>query len=114
MEYASKGVANTALGLSIGALGSEALTGGKRIGMGTYATLAMDGSTAKIQKCLKHPAVDILDIQDENGQIDLDRIRSAVLPMMETEKLELTIPLIGTFRLDKNDIDQLCRYIQEA
>lgn len=28
MEYASKGVANTALGLSIGALGVEALTGG--------------------------------------------------------------------------------------
>lgn len=90
------------------------LTGGKRIAMGAYAALAMDGATGEIQKWMKHPAIAILGIQDENGLIDLDRIRSAVLPMMETEKIELPLPLIGTFKLDRNDIDQLCRYIQEA
>ena len=90
------------------------LTGGKKIALGAYATLAVDGAEKELQKWLKHPAIAMLGIQDEAGLLNMDRIRGAVMPMMETEKLELPLPLIGTFKLDRNDIDQLMQYIQEG
>lgn len=134
MEYASKGVGNTALGLSIGALGVELLNGGLggllgNVGgrtaaadtaammapvMGAYTALAMDGAERELQKWMKHPAIAMLNLQDESGLLNLDRVRSAVMPMMENEKIELALPLIGTFRLDRNDIDELFRYVQEG
>lgn len=90
------------------------LTGGRRIAMGAYANLLVDRKIEELQKLLKYPFIAVLCIQDENGLIDLERVRSAVLPMMETEKIDLPIPVIGLFTLDKNDVDKLCRYIQEA
>lgn len=90
------------------------LSGGKRIALGAYTALAVDGAEKELQKWMKHPAIAMLNIQDENGLLNLDRIRSAVIPMMETEKIELALPLIGTFRLDRNDIDELFRYVQEG
>lgn len=90
------------------------LTGARRIAMGAYTALAMDGAEREFQKWMKHPAIAMLNLQDESGLINMDRLRSAVMPMMETEKLEMELPLIGTFRLDRNDVDELFRYVQEG
>lgn len=90
------------------------LTGGKRIALGAYTALAMDGAEKELRKWMRHPAIAMLNLQDENGFLNLDRIRSAVMPLMETEKIELALPLIGTFRLDRNDIEQLFQYVQEG
>lgn len=90
------------------------LTGGKRVALGAYTALSMDGAERELQKWMKHPAIAMLNLQDESGLLNLDRVRSAVMPMMENEKIELALPLIGTFRLDRNDIDELFRYVQEG
>ena len=89
------------------------LPGGKGIGSGIMLALIMEGSREKVLAMREHPAVKLMQIMDEQGNIDLDRLYNAARPKFEN-KLSVSVPLIGELKFDQNDVDKLYKYIQEA
>ena len=87
--------------------------GGKGIGAGIALALIMDGGRSRILALREHPAVKLMQIMDEQGNIDLDRLYNAARPKFEN-KLSVSVPFIGELRFDQNDVDKLYKYIQEA
>lgn len=87
---------------------------GKGIGAGIALALLMDGGKGRILQLREHPAVQLMGIMDESGNVDLDRLYSAARPKVDGQKLPVTIPIIGELRFDVNDLDKLYKYIQEA
>lgn len=86
---------------------------GKGIGAGIALALIMDGGKAQLLKLRENPAVQMMGVMDEDGNIDLDRLYNAARPRFEN-KLTVSVPLLGDLRFDQNDVDKLYRYIQEA
>ena len=89
------------------------LPGGKGIGAGIALALIMDGGRSRILALRDHPAVKLMQIMDEQGNIDLDRLYNAARPKFEN-KLSVSVPFIGELKFDQNDVDKLYKYIQEA
>lgn len=89
------------------------LPGGKGIGAGIALALIMDGGRSRILALREHPAVKLMQIMDEQGNIDLDRLYNAARPKFEN-KLSVSVPFIGELKFDQNDVDKLYKYIQEA
>lgn len=89
------------------------LPGGKGIGAGIALALIMDGGRSSILALREHPAVKLMQIMDEQGNIDLDRLYNAARPKFEN-KLSVSVPFIGELKFDQNDVDKLYKYIQEA
>nr|DAW49114.1 MAG TPA: hypothetical protein [Caudoviricetes sp.] len=89
------------------------LPGGKGIGAGIMLALIMEGSREKILALREHPAVKLMQIMDEQGNIDLDRLYNAARPKFEN-KLSVSVPFIGELKFDQNDVDKLYKCIQEA
>lgn len=89
------------------------LPGGKGIGAGIALALIMEGSREKLLSLREHPAVKLMQIMDEQGNIDLDRLYNAARPKFEN-KLSVSVPFIGELKFDQNDVDKLYKYIQEA
>ena len=73
----------------------------------------MDGGRSRILALREHPAVKLMQIMDEQGNIDLDRLYNAARPKFEN-KLSVSVPFIGELKFDQNDVDKLYKYIQEA
>ena len=86
---------------------------GKGIGAGIALALIMDGGKAQLLKLRENPAVKMMQIFDDAGNIDLDKLYNAARPRFEN-KLTVSVPLLGDMRFDQNDVDKLYRYIQEA
>ena len=87
---------------------------GKGIGAGIAMALLMDGGKAQILQLREHPAVQLMGIMDESGNVDLNRLYNAARPKVDGQKLPVAIPIIGELRFDVNDLDNLYKYIQEA
>lgn len=87
---------------------------GKGIGAGIALALIMDGGKSRILALKDHPAVQMMGIMDDEGNIDLDRLYNAARPRFDGQKLPITVPIIGELRFDVSDLDKLYRYIQEA
>lgn len=90
------------------------LPGGKGIGAGIMLALIMEGSREKILALRENPAVKMMQIFDDAGNIDLDKLYNAARPRFDGQKLPVTVPIIGELRFDVSDLDKIYRYIQEA
>lgn len=89
------------------------LDGFRKIGLGVYSALAANNIVAVAMKYKDHPAVAVLGIVDENGNVDIDKLYQSVIPMFANgEKQRIDIPMIGELRLDKMDIEKLYHYIK--
>ena len=86
---------------------------GKGIGAGIMLALIMEGSREKILALRENPAVKMMQIFDDAGNIDLDKLYNAARPRFDGQKLPITVPIIGELRFDVSDLDKLYRYIQE-
>lgn len=87
---------------------------GKGIGAGIMLALIMEGSREKILALRENPAIKMMQIFDDAGNIDLDKLYNAARPRFDGQKLPVTVPIIGELRFDVSDLDKLYRYIQEA
>lgn len=87
---------------------------GKGIGAGIALALIMDGGKERLLKLKEHPAVQLMGVMDDGGNIDIERLYNAARPKMDGQKLPVTVPILGELRFDVGDIDKLYRYIQEA
>lgn len=89
------------------------LTGFRRIGLGAYTVLAAQNITTVAQQYLQLPAVAVLGIADSENRIDVDKLYQAVVPgFANGEKVDINIPLIGNFAIDRSDIEKLYKYMK--
>lgn len=87
---------------------------GKGIGAGIALALIVDGGKDRLMKLREHPAVQLMGVMDESGNIDIDRLYNAARPKMDGQKLPVDVPILGELRFDIGDLDNLYRYIKEA
>lgn len=89
------------------------LDGMKKVGLGIYAGLAGNNISTLISKYAHHPAVEVMGIIDDAGNIDLDAVYQAALPLFSNgQRVPINIPLIGTLTVDKTDLDKLYQYMK--
>ena len=89
------------------------LPGGKGIAAGVMLALIMESGKEKLLALRENPAMQMMQVLDENGNIELDRLYSAARPRFEN-KLAVSVPLLGELRFDQGDVDKLYKYMQEA
>lgn len=89
---------------------------GKKVALGIYVMLAAQNMETKAMKYVKHPAVSILEVVDENGNVDVDKLYQAVVPNFNAgQKVPIQIPIINmAYNLDMTDIEKIYKYIKEA
>ena len=78
-----------------------------------YIELAQSNATNAVLELKKHPAVSILGIFDEAGNIDETRLYT-VLSGLFADKRTFDIPMIGTFTFSKADVDKLFDMMRSA
>ena len=78
---------------------------GKGIGAGILLALVMEGGKEKILALREHPAVKMMGVMDENGNVDVEKL--------DGKKLPVNVPIIGELRFDVNDLDRLYSMVQE-
>lgn len=60
---------------------------GKGIGAGIVLALIMDGGKEQVLKLRDNPAVQMMHVMDDTGNIDLDRLYNIARPKMDGQKL---------------------------
>lgn len=91
------------------------LTGARRLGLGVWAGLAAAGLGKAVERYKDHPAVQMLDILQEDGTVDLDKVYQTALPLFQGgEKYAFSLPVIGEMTVDRSDLEKLYQYIKEA
>lgn len=89
------------------------LTGGKKIALGIYAGLAAENMEKIISQYRESPAVKMLNIFDDAGNVDIDRLYNQAAKMFPSgEKQMLHIPMIGDLTVDRSDVEKLYNYIR--
>ena len=86
---------------------------GKGIGAGILLALVMEGGRDKLLALREHPAVKMMGVMDESGNVDVEKLYSVARPKLDGKKLPVDIPLIGELKFDANDVDKLYSMIQE-
>lgn len=91
------------------------LSGAKKIGLGIYVALAANNLEARVYQYVNHPAVSMLDVIDANGNVDIDKVYQAAVPMFNAgQRVPIQIPMIGEYMMDMTDVEKIYKYIKEA
>lgn len=88
------------------------LESGKQFLAGMFLGVAASRTEPVLREVAKTPAIAVLGVVFENGEVDLDALYSAALVQIERQKtLTVEIPVIGRMTFDKPDIDELYQTI---
>lgn len=91
------------------------LSGLRKAGLAVAAELYAMQADRMIQDFLQKPGVQYMNLQDEAGNIDLERVQEVIrksIPAGET--YAIPIPVLGDYNIDRNDLERLITYIKEA
>ena len=87
-------------------------TKGKWI-IGTYMTLALDKMPEWIHSLLSNPMLSALDIEDENGLLDVMPLLDALeRNAQKYGRLIIQFPLLGTLSFSNDDVIKLREYMR--
>ncbi len=88
------------------------LTGAKKIGLGIYTALAAENLEKSVLQYRTHPAVAMLEVIDDNGNVDVGKVYKAALPYFDNgARHTITIPFVGELTVNGTDLEKLYRYI---
>ena len=86
---------------------------GKGIAAGIALALIVENGKGQLLKLREHPAVKMMGVMDEAGNVDVEKLYSVARPKLDGKKLPVNIPIIGELRFDVNDLDRLYSMVQE-
>lgn len=86
---------------------------GKALIVGAAAALYIRKAPDIARQLIGMPAVKLLGIIDEQGNIDIDELYNAVLPQVRGT-FDLSVPLVGNLTFDRAEIDKLYSYLKGA
>lgn len=94
---------------------APAFSGGERILVAGAAGLMISNAGKLVQQYAAHPMVAALGVLDaQSGDIDVDALYQAFAPKFGNEKIPLKVPVIGTIKIGKAEVDKLYQYVKEA
>jgi len=94
---------------------APAFSGGERILVSGAAGLLIANSGKLVAQYATHPMVAALGVVDaQSGDIDVDSLYQAFAPKFGNEKIPLKIPVVGTIRIGKAEVDRFYQYVKEA
>lgn len=85
--------------------------GFQKVIIGTALGLGIRRAKNQAASYLAHPAVKMLGIADENGNIDLETVSDELKKNIKPEGFTVDVPMLGTLRFRKEDVDSLKNYI---
>ena len=90
-----------------------AFSGAEKILVGGAAALMVANIGGLIQQYAAHPVVAALGVYD-GKEVDVDALYQAFAPRFGSEKIPLKLPVVGTIKIGKDELDRLYKYIKEA
>lgn len=90
-----------------------AFSGAEKILVGGAAALLIANMAGIVNQYASHPMVAALGVY-KDGEIDIDALYKAFSPRFGAEKIPLKLPVVGTLKIGKEEIDKIYRYIKEA
>lgn len=90
------------------------LTGFSKIAAGAYSGLALKNLGDLFNAYKNHPLIAVLHVVDDNGNVNIEAIYSELAKRMpEGMKVPISIPFIGVYSVDREDLEKIYRYIKE-
>ena len=94
---------------------APAFSGGERIFVAGAAGLMIGNAGKLVAQYAMHPLVAAMGVIDaQSGEIDVDALYQAFAPKFGNEKIPLKVPVIGTIRIGKAELDRFYQYVKEA
>lgn len=92
------------------------LDGWQRWVLGAGAALLLSNVPAKFGEIRKLPIIAFMDVIDDNGMIDVDRVFQEVSKQARLAPitLDLSKMLLPPLTIDHTDVEKIYRYIQEG
>lgn len=88
--------------------------GVQKVITGAAMGLLIKRSGAIIQEYSQHPFVKMLGITDENGNWDLDSLKTEVKKQIDGNGFDVEVPMLGVMTFHQADVDKLVTYIKSA
>ena len=90
-----------------------AFAGAEKILIGGAAALLIANMENLVKQYAANPVVAMLGVY-KDGDIDVDALYQAFAPRFGAEKIPVKIPMVGTVKIGKAEIDKIHQYIKEA
>lgn len=90
-----------------------AFAGAEKILVGGAATLLIANLENIVKQYAANPMVAMLGVY-KDGNIDVDAMYQAFAPRFGADKIPVKIPMVGTIKIGKAEIDKIYQYIKEA
>ena len=90
------------------------LTGNSKVLLGIGAGVALKKGDVLFNNLRNNTAIKMLGIIDEEGHIDIETLYTEARKQAQKEVLRLEIPMVGTLKLNADDIEKLYSYIKNS
>lgn len=90
------------------------LTGNQKILLGIGSGIALRKGENVYNTLRNNSVVKMLDIMDGEGRIDIETLYQEAKKQVEKEVIRLELPIIGTLKLNEEDIEKLYNYIKNS
>lgn len=94
---------------------TPAFSGWQKVVIGGAAGLVASKLPQIINQYANHPFVSALGLYDaSSNSVDIESLYNAFVPKLDCEKIPISLPVIGTIKMGRNEFDALMAYIQEV
>lgn len=90
------------------------LTGWRKWAVGAGGAMALENLDAALLTLKENPAVRALNVLDEAGNVDIDRIYSHVRAEAQKGFVTFSVPMIGAVTLNERDVEKLYTCIVQS
>ncbi len=92
---------------------APAFAGAEKILVGGAAALLIANMENIVKQYAAHPVAAMLGVY-KDGEVDVDALYQAFAPRFGAEKIPVKIPMVGTIKIGKAEVDKIYQYIKEA
>ena len=90
------------------------LSGNQKILLGIGTGIALRKGNNLFNELKENSIVQMLGLIDESGHIDIETLYEEAKKQVEKETIRIDIPLVGTLKLNGEDIEKLYGYIKNS
>ena len=90
------------------------LSGWQRWAVGAGAAMALENLEVPMSGLRENPAVQAMGVLDEAGNVDLDRVYTALKKQAQKGPVTFQMPLLGAVTINEQDVDRLYTCILQS
>ena len=90
------------------------LTGNSKVLLGIGAGIALKKGESLFNNLKNNSMIKMLNIINDEGHIDIETLYAEVKKQAQKEIIRLEIPMVGTLKLNDEDVEKLYSYIKNS